>query len=54
MMYIGIDFKRPPVGLVRGDLLPPARGSELNSPEAWTADIAAYVKELDPNHLVID
>lgn len=29
-------------------------GNELDSPPAWTARIAALIKELDPNHLVID
>jgi hypothetical protein len=29
-------------------------GNELNSPPAWTREIAAYIKQLDPNHLVID
>ncbi|HYO23435.1 MAG TPA: hypothetical protein VEQ85_00640, partial [Lacipirellulaceae bacterium] len=29
-------------------------GNELDAPPAWTAEIAAYLKELDANHLVID
>lgn len=29
-------------------------GNELNAPPAWTRQIAAYIKELDRNHLVID
>jgi hypothetical protein len=29
-------------------------GNELDSPPAWTRRIAALLKELDPNHLVID
>jgi hypothetical protein len=29
-------------------------GNELDSPPAWTRRIAALMKELDPNHLVID
>ncbi|MAT71648.1 MAG: hypothetical protein CMJ58_19250 [Planctomycetaceae bacterium] len=29
-------------------------GNELDSPADWTADIAAYLQQLDPNHLVID
>lgn len=29
-------------------------GNELDSPAEWTAKIAAYLKQLDPNHLVID
>ncbi|MBX3432509.1 MAG: hypothetical protein KF847_04235 [Pirellulales bacterium] len=29
-------------------------GNELDAPPEWTAEIAAYLKELDPNHLVID
>jgi mannan endo-1,4-beta-mannosidase len=29
-------------------------GNELDSTAEWTRDIAAYIKELDPNHLVID
>jgi mannan endo-1,4-beta-mannosidase len=29
-------------------------GNELNCPHGWTAEIAAHIKEIDPNHLVID
>jgi hypothetical protein len=29
-------------------------GNELHCPQRWTSEIAAYMKELDPNHLVID
>ncbi len=29
-------------------------GNELDAPAEWTRDIAAYLKQLDPNHLVID
>jgi hypothetical protein len=29
-------------------------GNELRSPPAWTRQITAYIKSLDPNHLVID
>ena len=29
-------------------------GNELYSPTAWTSEIAAYIKSLDPNHLTID
>lgn len=29
-------------------------GNELDSPESWTRDIARTIKQLDPNHLVID
>jgi mannan endo-1,4-beta-mannosidase len=29
-------------------------GNEIDAPPEWTAEIAAYLKELDANHLVID
>jgi mannan endo-1,4-beta-mannosidase len=29
-------------------------GNEIDAPPEWTAEIVAYLKELDPNHLVID
>ncbi len=29
-------------------------GNELDAPTAWTAEIAAFIKGLDPNHLVLD
>jgi hypothetical protein len=29
-------------------------GNELSSPPAWTREIAAYIKSLDTNHLVMD
>lgn len=29
-------------------------GNELDSTPAWTRQVSAYLKELDPNHLVID
>ncbi len=29
-------------------------GNELDAPPEWTREIAAYLKQLDPNHLVID
>jgi hypothetical protein len=29
-------------------------GNELSSPPAWTREIAAYIKTLDPRHLVMD
>jgi hypothetical protein len=29
-------------------------GNELHCPHTWTTEIAAFIKEIDPNHLVID
>lgn len=29
-------------------------GNEVESPPAWTREVAAYIKQLDPRHLVID
>jgi len=29
-------------------------GNELHCPHGWTSEIAAYMKEIDPDHLVID
>jgi hypothetical protein len=29
-------------------------GNELHCPHRWTSEVAAYMKEIDPNHLVID
>lgn len=29
-------------------------GNELQAPHTWTHEIAAYIKELDPHHLVMD
>ncbi len=29
-------------------------GNELDAPQAWTARIASLIKDLDPNHLVVD
>jgi hypothetical protein len=29
-------------------------GNELDSPPAWTREIAGFIKQLDPHHLVID
>jgi hypothetical protein len=29
-------------------------GNELQAPHAWTHEIAAFIKELDPHHLVMD
>ena len=29
-------------------------GNELHCPDGWTRTIAAYIKQLDPNHLVLD
>ena len=29
-------------------------GNELSNPPAWSREIAAYIKSVDPNHLVID
>lgn len=37
-----------------GAILAWETGNELESPEAWTAEIAAHIKSLDPQHLLID
>jgi hypothetical protein len=29
-------------------------GNEISSPPKWTREISAFIKELDPNHLVLD
>jgi mannan endo-1,4-beta-mannosidase len=29
-------------------------GNEIQCPHSWTAEICAYIKELDPKHLVVD
>ncbi len=29
-------------------------GNELDAPQAWTATVAARIRELDPNHLILD
>ena len=44
----GIAYKDDPT------ILAWETGNELVCPHAWTHEIAEYMKELDPNHLVVD
>lgn len=44
----GVPYRQDPA------LLAWETGNELESPPAWTRTIAAYIKHLDPQHLVID
>jgi len=46
--YTGVAYRDEPA------ILGWETGNEINSPPAWTREIAAYLKQLDPNHLVID
>lgn len=46
--YTGIQYKNDP------SILAWETGNELNAPDSWTADIAAYIKSIDTNHLVMD
>jgi hypothetical protein len=44
----GVAYKNDPT------ILAWETGNELASPHRWTRKIAAYIKELDPRHLVLD
>jgi mannose/cellobiose epimerase-like protein (N-acyl-D-glucosamine 2-epimerase family) len=44
----GIAYKDDPT------ILAWETGNELHCPHGWTREIAAYIKQFDPNHLVID
>lgn len=46
--YTGVAYKDDPT------LLAWETGNELSPPPAWTAEIAAYVKSIDANHLLMD
>ena len=47
-VYTGVAYRDEPA------ILGWETGNELDSTPEWTREIAAYLKELDPNHLVID
>jgi hypothetical protein len=46
--YTGVAYRDEPA------ILGWQTGNEINSTPEWTREIAAYIKELDPNHLIID
>jgi len=46
--YTGVKYKDDPA------ILCWATGNELAAPDAWVSDLAAYIKSVDPNHLVMD
>jgi len=50
--YTGIKYKDDPAIFGWEPLHEPWTGSGVN--DAWMADIAAYIKSIDPNHLFID
>jgi hypothetical protein len=47
-VYTGIAYRDEPA------ILGWQTGNEIDSTSEWTREIAAYVKQLDPNHLVIE
>ncbi len=47
-VYTGVPYKQDKA------ILAWETGNELECPPAWTHEIAAYIKHLDPNHLVVD
>jgi hypothetical protein len=46
--YTGVEYRDEPA------IFGWETGNELDSTPEWTRDMAAYIKQLDPNHLVID
>jgi hypothetical protein len=46
--YTGIQYKNDPA------ILGWETGNELYPPDSWTSTVAAYIKGIDSNHLVID
>jgi mannan endo-1,4-beta-mannosidase len=46
--YTGVSYRDEPA------IFGWETGNEIDSTPEWTRDIAAYIKQLDPNHLVID